>query len=263
MSESFSRLRLARQERLFHRKSMERIKSLQLTVVGCGRNGSFFSILAAYSGFFHINLIDPDIVKAHNINASILFGYEDVGRQKVEVVCEGIKRVDPSIECFTFFCRAQDEAAVRILEKSDVIVSCVDNVVTKNFLNAFVSEQMKNGNEVLLLDLASGAFVRDKKILLLGGQASLYFAGGPCLLCQSLDDDESMNLSNVSFIIPNAISAVLGMELLFSHLTGHSGTKYNFVLYDCLTHQIVTLSHRSRKDREFCGRIRGVKKGKA
>ncbi len=249
----FTDLRLSRQKRLFGKRIMEKLKSLKLAIIGCGRNGSFFSILAPYVGFFHITLIDPDIVEPHNLNASILYGYKDIGKRKVEVVKERIDGVDSSIECVIFPCKVQDREVLPVLESSDVIVSAVDSIPAKNFLNSFVARKIKEGDETALLDLGSGSFVQNGRILLLGSQASLFFPGGACLRCQFLDEDEFTNLSNVSFIIPNGLSAILGMELLFSFLTDYDGDSYNFVLYDCLSHQLVKMSHKSREDCDFCG----------
>jgi len=250
----FSVNRLARQAKLLGSKCMQKLRSLIVTIIGCGRNGSFFSMFCAYAGIFFINLIDPDVVKTHNINASILFGYSDVNKNKAEVVERRLKTVDPAIKIGVFPCRVQDVPG--ILESSDVVISAVDSIATKNFLNSFIASKMKNGCQISLLDLASGSFVQGGEILLLGGQATLFKPGGACLQCGSLDEDEHTNLSNVSYIIPNGFSAILGLELLLASYDIPFQDKkdpYNFILYDCLSHQLVKLNRLSRPDCRFCG----------
>lgn len=259
----FTFQRLSRQAKLLGRKRMEKLESLKLAIVGCGRNGSFFSNLAAYAGLFQFVLIDSDVVKAHNVNASVLFGYRDLGRKKVEVVKERLKAIDPAIECDCFPCVVEDCSVLPVLKSCDVIVSAVDSIPAKNFLNSFVAGIIRDGHEISLLDLASGAYVRNGNILLLGGQATLFAPGGACLLCGGLDEDDFTNLSNVSFVIPNGFSALLGIELLISYITdydtpaGEGKEEYNFILYDCLSHQLVKLNRLSRNDCNFCGPEKG------
>jgi molybdopterin/thiamine biosynthesis adenylyltransferase len=263
MGKNFSTLRLAKQRKLFGKECMDRLKSIKLAVIGCGRNGSFFSILCAYTGFFNFLLVDPDVVRLHNVNASILFGYKDVGRRKVEVVKERIQSVDPAISCEILPFKVQNRKVLSKLKSCDVIVSAVDSISTKKFLNSFVAKNIKDGYPISLLELGSGAYVKDGKILLLGGQATLFTPGGACLLCGPLDEDEFTNLSNVSFIIPNGLSALLGLELLLSYLTGYDNplgderNKYNFILYDCLSHKLVKFRRIGRKDCKYCGFQRG------
>jgi molybdopterin/thiamine biosynthesis adenylyltransferase len=257
---TFTFKRLSRQTKLLGWNRMEKLKSLVIAVVGCGRNGSFFSNLAAYAGIFNLVLIDPDVMNAHNVNASILFGYRDIGKKKVEVVKERIQSIDPAIICDVHPCAVEDSSVSPVLNSCDIIVSAVDSIPTKNFLNSFVSGAIKRGKPICLLDLASGAYVESGKILLLGGQATLFAQGEACLLCGGLDEDDLTNLSNVSFVIPNGFSALLGIELLISYITdydnpaGESKEKYNFILYDCLSHQLVKLNRASRKNCKFCGK---------
>jgi molybdopterin/thiamine biosynthesis adenylyltransferase len=261
---SFSFKRLFRQARLMGKTAMRKLKSLRIAIVGCGRNGSFFANLAAYSGFFRFTLIDPDSVEPHNVNASVLFGYKDVGKRKVEVVKRKLTDIDPAIECGIFHSPVENESMLSVLDSCDVIISAVDSIPAKNFLNSFVSQAMDTGKTISLLDLASGAYVENGRILLLGGQATLFSPGGACLLCGGLDEDDFTNLSNVSFIVPNGISAILGIELLMSYLTGYDNPagveerQYNFVLYDCLSHKSVKLNRISRKACKLCGEQKGV-----
>ena len=146
-----------------------------------------------------------------------------------------------------------------VLNDCDVIVSAVDSIPAKNFLNSLVSRLIKTGKRTCLLDLASGAYAQNGKILLLGGQATLFAPGGACLSCGGLNEDDFTNLSNVSFIVPNGFSALLGIELLVSHVTdydrlaGEGKDEYNFILYDSLSHRLVKLNRASRKGCKFCG----------
>jgi molybdopterin/thiamine biosynthesis adenylyltransferase len=256
---NFTKARLAKQARLFGQEAMELIGLKRLCIVGCGRNGSSFATLAAYAGFAKFSLIDPDIVKPHNLNATIPFFMGDIGRLKGEVVKERLKAIDRSIKCKAYPFMIQDVAVSEVLASADIVVDATDSIPAKKFLNARVSENQKKGKNQMLLSLGSGAFVRGGRILQLGAQAALYEEGGACLMCGPLDFEEKTNLSRVSFVAMNVLASVLGLQLLLSSLIGHdreTSGKYNFILYDCLSQQVVKLNRAPREDCKFCGNIK-------
>jgi len=253
---SFTKSRLARQKKLFGPEAMETIASSQICIIGCGRNGSSFANLAAYSGFSNFALMDKDKVVAHNLNATVPFYKKDIGKLKVEVVKERIRAIDPSIKVEAYPFMVQDSRAKEILDSSDVIVDATDGIPAKKFLNARISENLREGKDQKLLSLGSGAYVKGE-ILQLGAQATLFEKGGACLLCGPLDQEEKTNLSRVSFVVINVLASLLGLQLLLSSLIGHDSEtagKYNFILYDCLSQRVVTLNRIPRKDCQYCGK---------
>ena len=75
-------------------------------------------------------------------------------------------------------------------------------------------------------------------------------------MCSPLDQAENVNLSPVSFVVVNVLASLLGLQLLLSSLIGYdreTNGKYNFVLYDCLSQQVVKLNRVPREDCELCG----------
>lgn len=256
---NFTKARLFRQARLFGQEAMELIGLKELCIVGCGRNGSSFAFLAAYSGFSKFKLIDPDEVEPHNLNATVPFIMRDIGRPKVWVLSGKILEVDPLIKCETYPYKIENVR--HFLNSSDIIVDATDSIPAKIFLNARVSENQKKGKNQMLLSLGSGAFVKEGRILQLGSQATLFEKGGACLMCGPLDQAEKTNLSRVSFVVINVLASLLGLQLLLSSLIGHdreTSEKYNFILYDCLSQQVVKLNRIPREDCEYCGlRLKG------
>jgi hypothetical protein len=253
---NFTIARLNRQARLFGLEAMKKVASKLVCIIGCGRNGSFFAVLLAYAGFFRFILIDPDIVRPHNINATVPFFQKDVGRPKVEVLRERLMGIDSSISVEVYQCRAEDLEAREVIDSSDIVVDATDNIPAKKIINARIAQNLKEGKDQKLLSLGSGAFVKDERILQLGAQATLFEKGGACLMCGPLDAEEKMNLSQVSFVVLNVLASVLGLQLLLSSLIRHdreASEKYNFILCDCLSHKIITLNRVPREDCEYCG----------
>lgn len=253
---SFTKSRLVKQEKLFGPEAMEITASRQVCIVGCGRNGSSFTTLAAYSGFSNFALVDKDKVVAHNINATLPLYKKDIGELKIEVVKERIQSIDSSIKCEIYPFMVQDPRVKDVLNSADVVVDATDSIPAKKFLNARIAGNIRNGKDQKLLSLGSGAFVKDGRILQLGAQATLFEKGGACLMCGPLDQEEKINLSRISFVVINVLASLLGLQLLLSSIIEYdraSGSGYNFILYDCLSQQIVTLNRIPREDCEYCG----------
>jgi len=258
---SFTKSRLARQERLFGHEAMEAIASKKLFMVGCGRNGSSSVTMAAYAGFSDFKLVDPDRIVAHNINATVPFYKKDIGKLKVEVVKERIRAIDPSIKVEAYPFMVQDPRVKKVLNSSDIIVDATDNIPAKKFLNARISENLREEKDQKLLSLGSGAYVWDGRILQLGAQATLFEKGGACLMCGPLDKEEKTNLSKVSWVVINVLASLLGLQLLLSSLIKYdraSQSEYNFILYDCLSQRVVKLNRMPREDCDFCGGNKNV-----
>jgi molybdopterin/thiamine biosynthesis adenylyltransferase len=254
---SFTAARLSRQARLFGEDAMELIGLKKIFMAGCGRNGSAFATLAAYAGFSKFRLVDPDVVKTHNVNATVPFFKRDVNKPKVCILRDTLLAIDPSIKCEIYPWKLENPLVQEALDSSHVIVDATDSIPAKKFLNEWVSENHKKGKSQMLLSLGSGIFVKDSRILQLGAQATLFEKGGVCLMCGPLDVEDKSNLSRVSFVVVNVLASLLGLQLLLSLLIGYdreTNGKYNFILYDCLSQQVVKLNRVPREDCPLCGR---------
>jgi molybdopterin/thiamine biosynthesis adenylyltransferase len=247
---------LKRQIILFGLKVVEKIARIVLAIVGGGGNGGEFALKAGYSGFYHFNLVDQDVLNLHNLNRTTYAGYIDAlqNRMKVEVLKDRLIAIDPDMEMNLFPYRIQDERAKSALQNSDVIVDATDNISTKKFLQQYCSE-----NEKILLSLGSGGFVRGGRISYLGSQFTYYEPGGACIFCGCLDEDEVTWFSRVSFLPPNSIITSLAVEHLIAKFTGYdseAAEPANFYIYDSLRHEIVRLFRISREDCKYCGKRR-------
>ena len=258
---SYTMQRLAKQTKLFGRYVMDGFAEASLAIIGCGRNGCSFATLAAYSGFMDFVLVDPDVAEPRNVNATVPFFREDIGKPKVEVVKARMKAIDPSIQVETLQSRVQELEAEIILNSADVIVDATDSILAKKFLNESAAGNIRRGNSQKLVSLGSGIFVKNGRILQLGAQATLFENGGACLMCGTLDPSDKVNLSRVSFVAVNLLASLLGLHLLVSALAGKDSglERHDFVLYDILSQQVVALNRAPHEGCEFCGK--GVSSG--
>ena len=72
---------------------MERLKTLQFCIVGCGGTGATFAEMLVRTGATRLVLIDGGTVKKSGLNRVFGFTAQDVGKPKVEALAERLKSI--------------------------------------------------------------------------------------------------------------------------------------------------------------------------
>lgn len=81
---------------LFKEEGLKRLKNSTVAVVGIGGVGGIAAIALARSGIGNIIIQDHDIVEESNINRQYVANYNTIGRFKVDVLEEEIKKINPN-----------------------------------------------------------------------------------------------------------------------------------------------------------------------
>lgn len=74
---------------------LERMRRSRLVTVGCGGARSFLEDMTR-AGVGEFVLIDPDVVEAPNIGTQQVYR-DDIGRPKVDVIADRLKRINPDV----------------------------------------------------------------------------------------------------------------------------------------------------------------------
>jgi molybdopterin-synthase adenylyltransferase len=93
---------------------------LPVHLIGCGGIGSFTALVLSKMGVRHLTLYDPDGIEDHNI-PNQLFRLKDVGRPKVEALCE-------IVEEFAGTPAEGHAIAVEARRMTGVVISGVDSM---------------------------------------------------------------------------------------------------------------------------------------
>lgn len=176
-------------------------------------------------------LADPDVWQKGQTSKHILSQKAHVGVPKVEVAKKLIKEFNPCQKVEAFQTEAQEEKAQKAMKKTDVIIACVDNDLSRLDLQVFATQNQKT-----LLDL-SAQIVDEERF----GTIRLYVPQkNPCLVCQGLPAEEIMSatlreakintgylkgtdINPISVAVLDTEVACLGLSLLCAHLEGRSG----------------------------------------
>jgi adenylyltransferase/sulfurtransferase len=108
-----------------------RLKQARVLVVGAGGLGAPLVQYLAAAGVGHIGLIDDDHVSLSNLQRQVLFATADVGRSKVEVTGEAVRRLNPHVHVDAMRARLDAANARQLVRSFDVVADGSDNFATR------------------------------------------------------------------------------------------------------------------------------------
>ncbi len=163
--------------RLYGRGALERLAAAHVMVIGVGGVGSWVVEALARSGVGRLTLVDMDDVCITNVNRQLPALDGEIGRPKVAVLAERMRRIHPGCEVEAkpeFFL---ESTAARLLAPGcDWVVDAVDRMSIKALL---IAQCVEAGRRVLTLGGAGGR--RDPTQIRIG---DLGRTGGDVLLRQ-------------------------------------------------------------------------------
>jgi len=126
------------QERLIGKNAQKQISNSKIVVLGVGALGSLISELAVRAGIKDILLIDYDIISLSNLHRQFIYDEDDIGKLKVQVLKEKLKKINKKINIKTKIISIDDNNIKEIIDdKTSLIFECSDNLKTKILINNF------------------------------------------------------------------------------------------------------------------------------
>jgi bacteriocin biosynthesis cyclodehydratase domain-containing protein len=109
------------------RDVQRRLRAGRVVVLGCGGLGTWALGAMASVGIGSFVLIDHDTIELSNLNRQILYGEADLGRPKVTVAAEWLRRFDATIEVLTMSHRVEGPGdLVAAVDGADALVLVAD-----------------------------------------------------------------------------------------------------------------------------------------
>lgn len=119
----------------FGEEGQKKLKSTTALVAGAGGLGSLASIYLAVAGIGRLKVVDSDVVELSNLNRQILYGDEDVGDRKADVLEKVLRGINNDIEIEAINSKITDDSIEDLTDGCDLIVDCMDNYPTRFVLN--------------------------------------------------------------------------------------------------------------------------------
>ena len=121
----------------------KRILSSKVLIVGAGGLGSPVAEFLSRAGIGSLGIIDDDKVSLSNLHRQSLYNTSDIGKFKVKIAKDKIKKINPNTKVTTYKIRLNNNNFKKIINYYDYIVDGSDNFSTKFLLNDFCLKYKK------------------------------------------------------------------------------------------------------------------------
>lgn len=113
----------------------EKIKNTNVLVIGAGGLGCPVLHYLNAAGVGTLGIIDFDKIELHNLHRQILYGTNDVGKQKAIVAGEKLKSQNSTTNLLVFNEMLTEANSKKIISQFDVVVDGSDNFLTRYLVN--------------------------------------------------------------------------------------------------------------------------------
>ena len=121
----------------------KKIISSKVLIVGVGGLGSPIAEFLSRAGVGTIGIVDDDKVSLSNLHRQSLYNTSDIGKFKVKIAKDKIKKINNNIKIKTYKIRLNNLNFKKIINNYDYIVDGSDNFTTKFLLNDFCLKSKK------------------------------------------------------------------------------------------------------------------------
>tara|TARA_Y100001970_G_C14232207_1_gene859367 strand:- start:1637 stop:2392 length:756 start_codon:yes stop_codon:yes gene_type:complete len=115
----------------------KKILSSKVLIIGVGGLGSPVAEYLSRAGVGLIGVIDNDKVSLSNLHRQSLYNTDDIGKFKVKITKDRVKKINPNTQVKIFNIRLNKENFKKIINDYDYIVDGSDNFKTKLLINDF------------------------------------------------------------------------------------------------------------------------------
>jgi len=112
-----------------------RLLDSRVLLVGIGGLGCPTAQYLAAAGIGKLGLLDDDIVERSNLQRQILFGIDDLGRDKAGVAAERLGKMNPDVELLPIVERLTAANVDSLIEGWDLVIDGSDNFATRYVVN--------------------------------------------------------------------------------------------------------------------------------
>ena len=121
----------------------KKILNAKVLVIGAGGLGCPLMLYLAYSGVGNLGIVDHDKVEVSNLSRQILFTKKDIGKNKVSVSKNAIKKINKNIKIDIFKKKINENNIDKIAKNYQIICDGTDNFKTRFLINDYCLKNKK------------------------------------------------------------------------------------------------------------------------
>jgi molybdopterin-synthase adenylyltransferase len=200
---------------------MEKLRRAKICVVGVGGIGNPIVTQLAAMGVGKLKIVDRDVVEISNLHRQHLYNESDIGKVKVEVAAERLKKINHHVKIEAVPLSITRYTAESIVKGMDIIIDALDTVDARYALNdACIKYNIP--------------FIYAGALGMLGSVCTILPNKSACLRCMfpSLTD-EDMPTCSTEGVHPSILYLVAGIQVseAVKIVTGQQPTLVNKLLY--------------------------------
>ena len=115
----------------------KKILSSKVLIIGAGGLGSSVAEFLSRAGIGSLGIVDDDRVSLSNLHRQSLYNTSDIGKFKVKIAKDKIKKINPNTKVTIYKIRLSNNNFKKIINNYDYVVDGSDNFTTKFLLNDF------------------------------------------------------------------------------------------------------------------------------
>ena len=115
----------------------KKILSSKVLIVGAGGLGSPVAEFLSRAGVGSLGIVDDDKVSLSNLHRQSLYNTSDIGKLKVKIAKDKIKKINPNTKVTIYKIRLNNNNFKKIINDYDYIIDGSDNFTTKFLLNDY------------------------------------------------------------------------------------------------------------------------------
>ena len=109
----------------------------KVLIIGAGGLGSSVAEFLSRAGIGLLGIVDDDRVSLSNLHRQSLYNTSDIGKFKVQITKNKIKKINPNTKVNIYRIRLNNQNFKKIINNYDYIVDGSDNFITKFLINDF------------------------------------------------------------------------------------------------------------------------------
>lgn len=203
----------------FGETNQQKLKEVSVLIIGMGGLGCPVAQYLNSMGVGRLGLMDYDLIELSNLHRQVLYSENDLGQYKVDIAHNLLSSQNSNTEIVKHKEALNQENAIDIIAKYELIVDCTDNIASRYLIN----------DACIILDkpFVSGSMHRNE------GQIALFnYRGGAsyrCLYPKVSEDIMNCNEAGVLGVLPGIVGTQMAL-LVIKALTGYGETPHNEVL---------------------------------
>lgn len=116
-------------------EGQKKLISSSVVIIGCGALGSYLANGLTRAGIGQITIIDKDFVELSNLQRQIIFDENDVGKTKVEAVCEKLALINSKVKVGGIFAEVTKDNIGEFIARGELVLDGTDNFPTRFLIN--------------------------------------------------------------------------------------------------------------------------------